>query len=429
MRTDTDIQHDLDHSANELRRLRLRHMQLAALALLVAAGALLAISHALRAQHPAWGYVAAFAEAAMVGAIADWFAVVALFKHPMGLPIWHTAIIPRRKDDIGRNLGAFVENHFITEAAIGHKIRQANPAARIGAWLTNPAHAATLSRSAAVATRQLVEALDHAQLRDSVRTLASQRLATLDLSGAAGQLVDGLMHSGRHQELLDALLEGAATYLGDAEKLPAISQFLTDSLGIENSVLKMAVNAYAPRSVAALGQTIDAVRRDPEHRFRRVFDGWVHEFALRLKADPAWAQTIRHHQAALVHDAQVQQLLAGLWDGLKDQLLHDLHQEEPALQRHVQAWIEKLGQMLVETPGLRDWVNQSIEHGSATLIRQHRGEVGQFIEQQLAQWTREEMAQRIELAIGRDLQFIRINGTLVGGLIGLLLHAILQATG
>ncbi len=123
-----------------------------------------------------------------------WFAVVALFKHPMGLPSWHTAIIPGRKDDIGR------------------KIRQTNPAARIGSWLTNSTHAATLSRSATVATRQLVEALDHAQLRDSVCALATQRLETLDLSGTAGQLLDSLMHSGRHQELLDALLEGARNF-------------------------------------------------------------------------------------------------------------------------------------------------------------------------------------------------------------------------
>ncbi len=428
MRTPTEIQHDLDQSADDLRRLRLRNMRLAALALLGAAAVLLVVAHALRARHPVWGYVAAFAEAAMVGAMADWFAVVALFRRPLGLPIWHTAIIPNSKDDIGRNLGAFVENHFITEEAISGKIRQADPAARIGAWLLDPAHAATLSRSAASASRRVIEALDHESIRETVRALATRRLEEVELSGAAGQLVDRLTASGRHQELLDALLEGAGTYLGDAEKLPTISQFLIESLGVENAMLKMAINAYAPRSISALNQKLDEVRRDPAHPWRRVFDDWIAEFALRLKADPEWAEKIRRHQIELVHDTQVQALLSGLWDGLKDRLLHGLNQERPALLRQIQTWIEKLGRALVEEAGLREWINQSIEGGSLTLIRRYRGEAGKFIEQQLAKWTREEMTQRIELAIGRDLQFIRINGTIVGGLIGLLIYALMQAT-
>ena len=429
MRNATEIQHDLDQSADDLRRLRLRNMQRVALALLAAAGCVLAVAHALRARHPAWGYVAAFAEAAMVGAMADWFAVVALFRRPLGLPIWHTAIIPNSKDDIGRNLGGFVENHFITEEAIGHKIRQADPARRIGIWLLDPAHTAALGQPTAQIARQLIEALDHEQIRDRVRALASQQLTEVDLSGTAGALMERLMQSGRHQELLDALLDGASAYLGDTEQLPTISQFLIESLGVENSMMKMAINACAPRSVASLKQKLDEVRRDPAHRLRRLFDGWMEQFALRLKADPQWAQKIRRHQAELVQDAQVQQQLAGLWDGLKGRLLHDLGQEQPALLRQIQAGIEKLGQLLDERPELRQWLNQAIEDGSAALIRQYRGEVGKFIEQQLAKWTREEMSQRIELAIGRDLQFIRINGTIVGGLIGLLIHALMQATG
>jgi len=237
------------------------------------------------------------------------------------------------------------------------------------------------------------------------------------------------MQSGRHQELLDALLDGAGAYLGDVEKHPTISQFLIDSLGVENSMMKMAINAYAPRSIASLHQKLDEVRRDPAHRFRRVFDDWIGDFALRLKADPQWAEKIRRHQAELVQDPQVQGLLSGLWDGIKDKLLHDLGQDQPALLRQIQAGINKLGQILVEKPELRQWLNQSIEDGSVTLIRKYRGEVGRFIEQQLAKWTREEMSQRIELAIGRDLQFIRINGTIVGGLVGLLIHAMTQALG
>lgn len=429
MRTPTEIQQDLDQSADELRRQGLRNMRWAALALLAGAACLLAVAHVLRARHLAWGYVAAFAEAAMVGAIADWFAVVALFKHPLGLPIWHTAIIPNSKDAIGRNLGAFVENHFITEEAISHKIRQADPARRAGEWLLDPRHTAGLGPSAASVARQLIEALDHEQIRDKVRAIASQQLTEVDLSGTAGQLVDRLMRSGRHQELLDALLDGAGGYLGDVEKHPTISQFLIDSLGVENSMMKMAINAYAPRSIASLHQKLDEVRRDPAHRFRGVFDDWIGDFALRLKADPQWAEKIRRHQVDLLQDPQVQGLLSGLWDGLKDRLLHDLSQDQPVLLRQIQAGINRLGQILIEKPELRQWLNQAIEDGSVTLIRKYRGEVGRFIEQQLAKWTREEMSQRIELAIGRDLQFIRINGTIVGGLVGLLIHAVMQALG
>jgi len=429
MRRSAEIQQDLDQTADELRRLRLRNMRLVALALLAGAALLLVVAHGLRARHPAWGYVAAFAEAAMVGAIADWFAVVALFKHPLGLPIWHTAIIPNSKDAIGRNLGAFVENHFITEEAIGHKIRQADPAGRIGAWLLQEEQQVQLARSVTAVATQLIHSLDDDGIREQLRALASRQLAEIELSGAAGQLLDRLMQAGRHQELLDALLERAGAYLGDPEHHPAISQFLISSLGIENSMLRMAINAYAPRSVESLKRTLDAVREDPEHRWRAVFHEWIAEFALRLKADPDWAARIRQQQAEILQGAELQGLLAGLWDRIKERLLHDLGQEDPALRRQVQALIGKLGQLLVESPELRQWINQSIEDGSVTLIRKYRGEVGRFIEQQLAKWTREEMSQRIELAIGRDLQFIRINGTIVGGLVGLLIHALMQATG
>jgi len=303
MRSATDIQHDLDLSQDDLRRLRLRRTRQAATGLLLVALGVLVLAHVMGGPQPAWGYLAAFAEAATIGALADWFAVVALFRHPLGLPIWHTAIIPNSKDEIGRNLGAFVENHFITEEAIGRKIHEADPARLLGQWLQDEQHTRQLGAQAAAALGQLIDGLDDAQhekIRAVLRATVTRQLAGTDLSQAVSVLIDQLMQDNRHQQLLDAMLEGASGYLGDADHHPAITQFLIASLGIESSMIKMAINAYVPRTIAALNQTLGEVLADPAHRFRARFDAWIDEFALRLKADPEWAAKIRQHQIEML---------------------------------------------------------------------------------------------------------------------------------
>jgi uncharacterized membrane-anchored protein YjiN (DUF445 family) len=427
MKREDDIVEQLDIAENTFRRSRLRTMQRVAVGLLITATVLFAFARSRHGQHPGWGYLEAFAEAAMVGAIADWFAVVALFRHPLGIPVWHTAIIPNSKESIGKSLGTFVENHFITEEGIAERVRQADVAMRLGEWLLHPAHAKQVGDSAAALVKQVLDGLDDEQIRLLVRDLATTELLRLDLSGMAGEAMDALLAEGKEQELLDALLGKLAVWLADEKNHEVVRSFLMRSLDLNNTILVTLVGGYVPTIIGALERQLADARLDTSHALRGQVGAWIADSALHLKADPAWQEAVARYQRQTVRSDSVQASLGGLWDVFRDRLLADLHSNSPALVSLTQGLVEKTGRVLVSDPTTRQWLNSALESVSRVLVQRHRGEVTPFIEQQLAKWTKEEMSDRIELAIGRDLQFIRINGTLVGGLVGLLIHAVTAA--
>ena len=412
-----------------LRRARLRTMQRAATGLLVLALAVFCVARSLLARHPAWGYVAAFAEAAMVGAVADWFAVVALFRHPLRIPIWHTAIIPKSKEEIGRNLGRFVESHFVTEEGIAQRIRQANPAGLVGGWLLAPQHADELGQSLARALAALLDGLDDAAMARLLQEAATGQLARFDIAANAGQLLDVLVAEGRHQAVLDSVLQSLDDYLEVEDNREKAIDFLIAAFGVENVFYKVGTAAIGPRALRSLRESAREVLHDAAHPARGRFDGWVQGFIAHLKDDGDWRDFIRRHQADTLANPRFQALLGSLWGLLKARLQADLARDDPATARQAAALARRVGEALARDARLVAGLNRAIESGSVRLVRSHRGEVGRFIEAQLAQWTREQMSARIELAIGRDLQFIRINGTLVGGLAGLLIYTVTRLLG
>lgn len=412
-----------------MRRARLRSMQRVAGGLLLLAFGVFCLARSLLGLHPAWGYVSAFAEAAMVGAVADWFAVVALFRHPLGIPVWHTAIIPNSKDDIGRNLGQFVESHFITEQGIAERIRQANPAGLLGAWLLAPGHSEQLGLAMAKAGRVVLNALDHEAMSLLVQAAATRQLSQLDIASNAGRLLDLLMAGGNHQQLLDSVLRELSGYLDEEKNQQQAIDFLIAAFGVENVFYKVGTAAIGPRALRSLAKSAHEVLLDPAHPARARFTDWLQAFVLHLKDDPAWHEFIARHQQETLANARVQALLGSLWGVVRDRLLDDLGRDEPATARQLAMLAAKVGDALANDARLVEGINRAIESGSVLLVRNHRGEVGQFIETQLARWSREEMSDRIELAIGRDLQFIRINGTLVGGLVGLAIYSATRLLG
>ena len=413
--------------ADQFKRDRLRAMQWVAVGLLLAAALLFALARSQRASHPAWGYLEAFAEASMVGAIADWFAVVALFRHPLGIPIWHTAIIPNSKDSIGQSLGAFVENHFITEQGIAERIAQADPAALLGAWLRDPLHAQQLGASSAGVARQLLSMLDHEPLRELVRGKATRYLGELNLSSVAADCIDALIADGKPQELLDFVLDKGADYLADESHHAAIGDFALNAFHIENKLVKAALVLYEARMIRSLQEFVVTVRADPQHPVRARLSGWIADSALHLKNDAHWQDTVRQYQSQVLASDKVQAMLGEAWDTLLERLQADLDSAQPALARTIARIAGNTGKVLGGDKTARQWLNDTIVAGSSSLVRRYRGEVGAFIESRLALWSKDEMSERIELAIGRDLQFIRINGTVVGGLAGLLIHTVSQA--
>lgn len=427
MQPSPDLIAQLEQSTDQLKRARLRNMQGLAVGLLLLAALVFAVARSQRGGHPAWGYVEAFAEAAMVGAIADWFAVVALFRHPLGIPLWHTAIIPNSKTDIGRSLGAFVENHFITEQGIAERIVQADPAARLGDWLAQPAHAQQFASASAGLARQLLAMADHDTVGRLLREQASSYLGQLNLSQVAAECIDALIADGKPQELLDFLLDRSAAYLDDERHHAAIGDFVLGAFQIENALVKKALKAYEPRMLASLQKLAVAVRVDPQHPLRQRIAGWIADSALHLKADPHWQVTLRRYQLQLIASDTLQATLGTLWEHIRTRLLADLHAEQPVLAQAIASLARKTGLLLGADAAARQWLNDAIVTGSGALVRHYRGEVGAFIAGRLDLWSKEEMSERIELAIGRDLQFIRINGTIVGGLAGLLIYALSHA--
>ena len=429
MEHEVDIIRQLDDHEEVLQRARLRTMQLVALGLLLIAALLFALARSQRHAHPAWGYLEAFSEAAMIGAIADWFAVVALVRHPLGIPLWHTAIIPNSKERIGKSLGQFVENHFITEAAINARLRELDIAGKAGNYMQQPANAARLSQWTGPALEKLLHSLDQDKMRRMVCDTATRELARLDLASLAGDCVDALIAEDQPQHLVDLLLDQLGEYLAHEENHETIGNMVQSAVNTDSSVVEYALHKAMPRLIRSTIRKVADVRADRNHPLRARLGVWIAESALRLKADPLWQNAIsRYQQDALASD-KIRQMLEGLWDVLHARALADLHTETPGVPAGVQKLVEKAGRMLTENQSMRDGLNRLLEAGSAQLVRNYRGEVGLFIETQLARWTRDEMSKRIELAIGRDLQFIRINGTVVGGLAGLVIHVIVQYTG
>ncbi len=427
MKQELDIVRQLDQAEDDLKRRRLRTMQAMAVALLLGALALFIIARSQHGQHPAWGYLEAFAEAAMVGAIADWFAVVALFRHPLGVPLWHTAIIPNSKDEIANKLGAFVENHFVTEDSVARQIRKADVALRAGEWLLHPLHAEQSSKALSGILKSVLPMIDHARMGKWMGAQAGAELARLDLSSMASECIDALVADGKPQDVLDGVFDQLGAWLAAEQNHPAIETFILGLLAIDNPMVKSMLGAYLPKIIGSVSTQVGEIRADRAHPLRARVGEWIADGALRLKADPAWRDTVaRYQQQALASD-KVQAMLDGLWEGLHARLLNDLNSDSPAFAAVVQGLIEKAGRVLVTEPAARSWLNDAAEAGCVALVRRYRGEVGRFIEQQLALWSKDEISSRIELAIGRDLQFIRINGTIVGGLAGLLIYAVTVA--
>jgi len=403
-------------------------MKRVALGLLCGAALLYAVASALHAQHPAWGYVAAFAEAAMVGAIADWFAVVALFRHPLGLPIPHTAIIPSNKDRIGAKLAGFICDNFLSTAQVLGKLRQFDAAGRIADWLARPASGEKLGEWGVAATRYGLSAFDDERVRDFMGRAAASGLGKIDLSRLMGQALDALTAGGRHQALLDDVLQQVAGLLEGEE----VQAHITDAIAREIKTLRyvgldqVAAKLATRKIVAAVARTIGELAAEPDHPMRRRFDHFVDDFVVRLKLDPEFQQRGEQIRAELLAHPALGDYLHGLWGELLAWLHDDLGRNDSTIRRRIASMAGALGARLQGDEAIRRWINEQIEAAAPLAIERYREDIRRYIEERVGEWNAQEMTVELERHIGRDLQFIRINGTLVGGLVGLLIHTATQ---
>jgi len=403
-------------------------MKRAALALLLAAAALYVLATALQARHPAWGYVAAFAGAALVGAMADWFAVVALFRHPMGLPIAHTAIVPASKDRIGRQLAQFIATHFLATDWVLARLRGVDAAAGLAQWLAQPANAARVADHGTALARWAVAALDQPAVHEAVTELARGGLRQIDAARLSGQLLQALVQDGRHQALLDALVSQGARLLGE----DAVQDGISDAIAREVKALKLlgldqvAARLATRKVIVILARTLLEMTEDPAHPLRQRFDALAADWAQRLQQDPTWQQRVAQGRDELLASPVLGLHVRQAWGDLLAWLDRDLRAPASWTHQRIAAGAQNLGAHLATHDALRAWINAELQAAAPRLLERHRGDIAAFIEARVQAWDARQMSDELERHLGQDLQFIRINGTVVGGAVGLLIHALTQ---
>lgn len=413
------------------RRQRLKRLRLASIGLLLFAAALYLVSTAYSRHHPALPYVAAFAEAAMVGALADWFAIVALFRHPLGLPIPHTAIIPRNKLRIACNLGRFIQNNFLSTERILDKIRIFDPATRLADWLDRPQSHKSLGNLAVRALSYGLKTLDDTRLLTFLQGSVTNRILQFDLARISASLLEILTRNGRHHALLDGLLQEINRQLDH----PAIREELATIIAGELDFLRyvhldQATGRFAAEKIIlGIRKQVQEIHADPGHPMRSRIDSHIASFINKLREDPDFRQKGEQLKQQLLSHPALGAYVQSLWRQLVSWLQNDLHRTDSRIRAQVMVWVATLGSRLRADRNMQDWINEQVERAVPPLIEAHREKIGQFISEQVSDWDDQAMADRLELNIGADLQYIRLNGTLVGGLVGLAIHAITQWAG
>jgi len=395
-------------------------MKVVATGLLVAAAVLYVVARSFDADPAAWGYVEAAAEAGMVGALADWFAVTALFRHPLGLPIPHTAIIPRRKDQIGRSLGQFVEGDLLSRELISERLQHAQVGRRVGEWLAQPEHAERAADAIGDGLHAVLAVLDDREVQAGVDGMVQARLASLDVAGLGARAIDVALHGGHHQRLLDAVLTGLQRVL--EEHRETLRQVVTKESPwwvpepIDNRIFAK-IHGGAQRFLAEL---LDS----PDHELRRTFEARLATLAERLRQDPALVDAAEELKREVLTHPEVQAWTAGLWQEAKGALMAASQDRTSELHRRTCSMLVRLGERLRDDPELQARVDTGLDRLLLYVVDNYRSEVATLIETTVARWDAPSTSRKLELQVGRDLQFIRINGTVVGALAGVAIHAI-----
>src|SRR5215207_4010019 len=405
------------------RLVALRSMKRVATGLLVIAAVVFAISFSLQEQVPWLAYVRAAAEGAMVGAIADWFAVTALFRHPLGIPIPHTAIIPTRKNEIGATLGAFVENEFLSDDVVLGKLRSIGISRRLGGWLAAPGNADRLTAEASVAARGVMTLLGDDDVEDVIEKLARRHLFEPEWGPAIGRMGERLVAADQQRAAVDALFEKAEEWL---EAHPeAIGGLVSGRMPRwMPDFVERIVDERAHKEVVKF---IRAVREDPAHPMRETIDRYLADLADDLQHDPLMIGRLEQLKVDLLESPRVREFAGEVWASVKDTLDGALVDPDSDLRQGFRSAVVEVGIRLSNDPELAAKVDEWVTDAAAYVVRNYRGEIAGVITETVERWDPRETTEKLELQVGRDLQFIRINGTVVGALAGLAIYSI--ATG
>lgn len=399
-----------------------RRMRIVATGLLVAMAALFLLARHLEVLHPAWGFVRAFAEAAMVGGLADWFAVTALFRHPLGLPIPHTAIIPRNKDRIGETLAVFLKDNFLIPHVVARRMRAVDVAGAAGRFLANPSESEGRTREAASRiVADVMEALDQERLGGMIKGMIDSRLRSADLAPILGQALQAAIAKDRHLPLIDGMIRFASRTLDSNEHL--IRQMVHDRAG---SIMRWTGldETLADKIIDGLLRLIDDMSTDPGHPVRLKAEDALARLAEDLKFDAVMQGRVADWRDEILDNEAMRKWLDGLWEQGRAALLRAARDPRSAMGGKFGETLRQLGETLQEDARLRTTINRFARRGAVGFAARYGQSIVKLVSETVRGWDARTITTRLEDAVGRDLQYIRVNGTVVGGLVGLLIHAV-----
>ncbi|GAB6900126.1 DUF445 domain-containing protein [Kineosporia succinea] len=401
--------------ADERRRVALRRMKTVATTLLAVAAV---IYVATLKQDGVLGFVNAAAEAAMVGALADWFAVTALFRHPLGIPIPHTALIPTRKDQIGESLQEFVADNFLSEDIVREKVGQAEVTRRIGSWLAEPEHAERVGAELSTAGHGVLSVLRDDDVAAMLEQVVVPRAADIPLSPLAGGLLDGILDDGAHRRLVDLLLDEGRSWL--EANSDRIMLLVTEQA--PGWTPQWVDNRIARRVYDELHRWLSEVAADQQHPARQALDDLLRRLARDMRSDPDTQAKVEAIKMRLLEHPELRRATIALWSTVRRMLLEALADPQGELRRRIVDALTDLGKRLSTDHALQARLDTYAQDVVGYVVRNYAGELATVISETVKRWDAVDASKRIELHVGRDLQFIRINGTVVGALAGLVIH-------
>ncbi len=400
-------------------------MRLFATGLLVLMAGVFFTARHFQDLHPAWGYVLAFSEAAMVGGLADWFAVTALFRHPLGLPIPHTAIIPENKDRIADTMAQFLRENFLIPPVVARRLAGMNLAGAAGNWLADPATGGSsrIRDGAAELMAQVLESLDPERLGTQVRGGLFRQIDKLEVSPLLGQMLGAAIADGRHMPVIESLVRWAGLTLEDNEDLVrdlihtranAILRWTGLDERVANSVLD------------GLYKLLAEVIVDPDHPLRGKIEEGLAKLADDLQHDAELRERVERLKSELMANPAVSRWWQGVWERLRTGMLARLRRPEGQMGGQMGEALAELGRHLRDDPALQHQINRFARRTVVGMAVRYGDQIVRLVSETVKRWDAETVTARIEGAVGRDLQFIRINGTLVGGLVGVIIHTVDQ---
>ncbi|KQM44814.1 DUF445 domain-containing protein [Chryseobacterium sp. Leaf201] len=407
---------------DEAKRKQLRKYKAFATGLFLLMAVVFVITTVLQKDNSShWiGYVRAFSEAAMVGALADWFAVTALFRHPLGLPIPHTNLIENSKQQLGDNLGGFVVSNFLSPQNIRPYIQKLKISNFVGEWLGKEKNQAVLIRNLSDIVLDILNKLDDATVSLFISKKVSEMTDDIKLNAIVGNGIHYILEKNDHQRIITSLSSQIKNYITENDEM------IKDRVkkGSYSFIPSFVDHKIAGRIASGLADFFKEIEEDPEHEIRSLITGKIQEFSTDLKEDPKWDQEFKNIKNDLLKADKLNEYSNDIWVSIKKTVMEELQQEDSSLKKYLSKNLDEFSQNLKTNEGLQDKIDNWVRVTAYKYILKNTHQFGNLISSTVGNWQGKELSEKLELEVGKDLQFIRVNGTLVGGLVGLIIYTI-----